>query len=291
MSQDTPQPKLPQNIFLHGEEAFYEDFSLSAEEAMEMLQIKRTRLRDISGHELRVGRKRDGRYIRPFYRLQDIESYKEKQQQRHSRQGASAQLISNYFASHEESVSQQLEADLGEVSQQLQSHLRRQISQIYPYIQQQQQQTQKSLQQQLTAMEIRTHQRLSTQTQHQLDHQQAIVNLHAQVDSLQAMITDITVEQQVLKKHLLENRHLLTTLQDSITQLCQHKTTTRPQPPAKHPKAMAKQRTRRQAKTPPLPGKPPRFRRQAKRTRSLRNLRPNHNGDFANMNNNVFTIN
>lgn len=67
---------LPLTVWLKGNEPQFQDFSLSAEQTMDLLGIRRSRLTQISGKELRVARKRDGRYIRPFYRLDDVESYK-----------------------------------------------------------------------------------------------------------------------------------------------------------------------------------------------------------------------
>lgn len=67
--------QLPLSVWLKGDEPYFSEFSLDAEEVMEQLGIKRSRLRQISGNELRVGRKRVERYIRPFYRPDDVEKY------------------------------------------------------------------------------------------------------------------------------------------------------------------------------------------------------------------------
>ena len=61
-------------VWLRGGE---DDFDLSAEEAMAELNIKRSRLTQISGRELRVGRRRVDRYIKPFYRRVDVQAYKD----------------------------------------------------------------------------------------------------------------------------------------------------------------------------------------------------------------------
>jgi hypothetical protein len=63
-------------VWLKGDEDYAKDFSLDAHTVMEMLNIKRSRLTQISGKELRVGRIKDGRYIKPVYRLEDIKNYK-----------------------------------------------------------------------------------------------------------------------------------------------------------------------------------------------------------------------
>ncbi len=66
---------LPMVVFLKGDEEFSPEFSIDAEGAMSMLGIKRSRLTQISGKELRVGRIRVDRYIRPMYRQKDLEDY------------------------------------------------------------------------------------------------------------------------------------------------------------------------------------------------------------------------
>ena len=66
---------LPMIVYLKGDEDFASEFSINADEAMSRLGIKRSRLTQISGRELRVGKIRHDRYIRPIYRVEDIESY------------------------------------------------------------------------------------------------------------------------------------------------------------------------------------------------------------------------
>lgn len=70
------EDNLPMVVWLRGDEPYAEQFSLSADDVMQALDIKRSRLTQISGHELRVGRMRVDRYIRPMYRPEDVESYK-----------------------------------------------------------------------------------------------------------------------------------------------------------------------------------------------------------------------
>lgn len=69
--------ELPMVVWLRGDEPHAADFSLTADDAMRALDIKRSRLTQISGHELRVGRMRVDRYVRPLYRPADVESYKQ----------------------------------------------------------------------------------------------------------------------------------------------------------------------------------------------------------------------
>ena len=68
--------ELPPVVWLAGDEPFFEDFILDAEAAMRYLGIKRSRLTQISGRELRVGKVRADRYTRAVYRAQDLERYR-----------------------------------------------------------------------------------------------------------------------------------------------------------------------------------------------------------------------
>ena len=68
------QQQLPMVVWLRGDE---DDFVLSADETMAELNIRRSRLTQISGKELRVGRRRVDRYIKPFYRRVDVQAYKD----------------------------------------------------------------------------------------------------------------------------------------------------------------------------------------------------------------------
>ncbi len=67
---------LPMIVWLRGDEPIADEFVIDAEGAMQMLGIKRSRLTQISGRELRVGRIRIDRYTRPVYRMKDILDYK-----------------------------------------------------------------------------------------------------------------------------------------------------------------------------------------------------------------------
>ncbi|MBP9708733.1 MAG: hypothetical protein KBD78_13930 [Oligoflexales bacterium] len=69
------QSSLPMQVWLRGDESYVAEFSLDAEAVMRILRLKRTRLTQISGRELRVGRIKSGRYIKPLYRPQDVEAY------------------------------------------------------------------------------------------------------------------------------------------------------------------------------------------------------------------------
>ena len=67
--------ELPMVVILRGDEPYAESFCRDADYVMEKLQIKRSRLTQISGKDLRVGRIRVDRYVRPMYRDEDIEKY------------------------------------------------------------------------------------------------------------------------------------------------------------------------------------------------------------------------
>lgn len=73
--QESDEDDLPLVLWLRGDEAICDEFTVDAETAMHRLGIKRSRLTQISGRELRVGKIRIDRYIRPVYRLIDIENY------------------------------------------------------------------------------------------------------------------------------------------------------------------------------------------------------------------------
>ena len=64
-------------VWIRGDEPYAGQFSMDAEEVMEILGIKRSRLTQISGRELRVGRARRNRHIRPVYRPEDVHRYKD----------------------------------------------------------------------------------------------------------------------------------------------------------------------------------------------------------------------
>jgi|GEM_PF-2676639 len=74
-NDEAPAADLPLVVWLRGDEDYCGDFSLDADAVMDQLGIKRSRLTQISGRELRVGRIRRGRYISPVYRQADVESY------------------------------------------------------------------------------------------------------------------------------------------------------------------------------------------------------------------------
>jgi hypothetical protein len=86
------EANLPMIVWLRGDEPWFSEFDLDATAVMASLGIKRSRLTQISGHELRVGRIRVDRYIRPIYRSSDIEEYLKWTRATASHQKSSAAL-------------------------------------------------------------------------------------------------------------------------------------------------------------------------------------------------------
>jgi hypothetical protein len=72
---DESQQAIPMIVWLRGDEPWFNQFDMDAESVMAALGIKRSRLTQISGKDLRVGRVRMDRYIRPVYRSLDVEQY------------------------------------------------------------------------------------------------------------------------------------------------------------------------------------------------------------------------
>jgi methyl-accepting chemotaxis protein len=67
--------ELPLVVWLRGDESYADEFTVDAAEAMGFLNIKRSRLTQISGTQLRVARIRMGQHIRPLYRQKDLDDY------------------------------------------------------------------------------------------------------------------------------------------------------------------------------------------------------------------------
>lgn len=124
--QDTGSSSLPMIVWLCGDE---EEFSLTAEDVMATLDIKRSRLTQISGRELRVGRRRVDRYLKPFYRPVDVHSYQEQTRAALTRQRSAAAVSSvaaDIEARHKtmlQATTTQMTAAITAVSQTLQRTL------------------------------------------------------------------------------------------------------------------------------------------------------------------------
>ena len=125
--------ELPMVVFLDNDSNT--DFDISADEAMVELGIKRSRLSQISGRELRVGKRRVDRYLRPYYRRIDILAYKDRTRPSTTKQHASesliraAQLIEVRVNTLLQSTNEQLQQALTDNIQQLRSELMYLLSQ------------------------------------------------------------------------------------------------------------------------------------------------------------------
>ena len=65
-SQESADETLAMVVWLDDAAHLCEEFSMDADEVMQELGIKRSRLTQISGKELRVGRLRIDKYTKPF---------------------------------------------------------------------------------------------------------------------------------------------------------------------------------------------------------------------------------
>jgi hypothetical protein len=129
-------PDFPLLVWLRGDEPYCGDFTLDADDVMERLGIKRSRLTQISGRELRVGRMRMGRYIRPVYRSEDVEAYKQWTRATASHVKAASVLqgaakdLSESFSATVESLTQDVHVarDLQDEALKLQLALQKQLT-------------------------------------------------------------------------------------------------------------------------------------------------------------------
>ena len=108
---------LPMVVWMRGDEDICSEFTMDADAAMAVLGIKRTRLTQISGRELRVGRRRLGRYIKPFYRSIDIDNYLQWTRRSATSQNATAALAkaSEELESRTVSLSEDLQGLVGQL--------------------------------------------------------------------------------------------------------------------------------------------------------------------------------
>lgn len=131
LNRDTAE--LPMVVLL--DNANNTDFDISADEAMVELGIKRSRLSQISGRELRVGKRRVDRYLRPYYRRIDILAYKDRTRPSTTKQQASealiraARLIEARVNTLLQSTNEQLQRALTDSIKQLRSELLSLLSQ------------------------------------------------------------------------------------------------------------------------------------------------------------------
>ncbi len=120
---------LPMVVWLRGEE---EEFTLSAEDVMAALDIKRSRLTQISGHELRVGRRRVDRYLKPFYRPADLYSYQESTRAALTRQRSAAAVssVADDIETRHKTILQETTAQLNAVVANTSQTLQKKLSEL-----------------------------------------------------------------------------------------------------------------------------------------------------------------
>lgn len=117
--------QLPMVVHLKGDEDFFEQFDLNADEVMEKLSIKRSRLNQISGKELRVGRAKIDRYIRPIYRSEDVENYLAwtRATASHVKSKEAIEIVTNELKEQATTLASSLSKDSGILSNVLNNHL------------------------------------------------------------------------------------------------------------------------------------------------------------------------
>ena len=101
--QDSAQDALPIVVWLEHADDLRDEFSMDADDVMQELGIKRSRLTQISGRELRVGRLRIDKYTKPFYRPCDVAAYKSWTRATASHQ-SSAEAINSALAKLDQQV-------------------------------------------------------------------------------------------------------------------------------------------------------------------------------------------
>ena len=102
--KESDSDDFPMTVWLRGDEPWFSQFDMDADAVMAALGIKRSRLTQISGRDLRVGRVRVDRYIRPVFRTIDVQDYLNQ-----TRATASHQKSSDAIKSAAESLYQQSE--------------------------------------------------------------------------------------------------------------------------------------------------------------------------------------
>jgi hypothetical protein len=118
----------PMIVWLRGDEPWFQQFDMDAESVMRTLGIKRSRLTQIAGKDLRVGRVRVDRYIRPVFRRTDVERYVAW-----TRATASHQKSSDAIKTAVDQLSQQselIQKTLDDVGQRLTRDLKGELSQF-----------------------------------------------------------------------------------------------------------------------------------------------------------------
>jgi hypothetical protein len=117
---------LPMVVWLRGDEPVCDEFILDADHVMVQLGIRRSRLTQISGRELRVGRMRKGRYVSPVYRQTDVDAYRAWTRPTASHLKASSVLndAAQSLAQQKDELSEQIETGLDTAVETLEQRLR-----------------------------------------------------------------------------------------------------------------------------------------------------------------------
>ena len=116
----------PMIVWLRGDEPWFTQFDMDAEAVMHALGIKRSRLTQISGRELRVGRVRVDRYIRPVYRSTDIEKYLTWTRATASHQKSSDAIKTAVEQLHEQTAA--VRTGLDSISRNFTDHIKQEMS-------------------------------------------------------------------------------------------------------------------------------------------------------------------
>ena len=113
-------------VHLRGDEDHAADFTIDADAAMQQLGIKRSRLTQISGKDLRVGRIRKDRYIRPVYRLSDLNQYLDWTRATATSK-SSSEAVKQSLEDLESGIETRIKGQLDEHRRQLQQRLRQSL--------------------------------------------------------------------------------------------------------------------------------------------------------------------
>ncbi len=123
---DTTASDFPMIVWLRGDEPWYADFNMDADGVMKSLGIKRSRLTQISGRDLRVGRVRVDRYVRPIYRFVDVQQYLKWTRATASHQKSSDSI--KLATSHLQEQSQHIQSTLQTIGASFTESLREEMS-------------------------------------------------------------------------------------------------------------------------------------------------------------------
>lgn len=190
---------LPMVVWLRGDEPYGEAFTMDAEAAMEALGIKRSRLTQISGKELRVGRKRIDRYVRPVYRQEDIEEYKgwTRAPATHQRSSSALKEAADELREHSQGLTDQFMEAIGSHQRETQEAVSGVVDETYRL----QQETQTSLRK---TLEIQQNELQAILSQHQAELAQTLHTIHQTMDNFTSNHQKQQTEQEAQQKNFAE---------------------------------------------------------------------------------------